>query len=489
MMRSSQAASHTQQQGVISLLVLLVLMAGVIGVQMQAFQISTSNSLGAQQYQDNLAALYLAESGLERARGSLTLAGVNNPADFQSTCNSYVSGGTFALGRGSFQYLDPLQPSTPTFCPFRVVGIVGTARRTLQTSMGFAPSSGQVGFDSNIAMGVANPHGVASVGLFNLAWRRHGSTGHSTSGGSASGNNCGLPGCVPVWNIESSSGSPSVGSMGTAVPVAANGIGQITHTLSAARNFAGVGINLPGLIGPPVVTGSFADDKRTANTKNNTVTKGDTSSGEANNWCRASDTLVLGISGRSDDDVTATFTSVVFNTNDNPAQPQAMTRIVHAPNTDGSTPNAFGDVFSEIWYSYNPYVFAANASSSGTTVTVPSPISIAAGTLLKVYSGTGAFAGNTRVVSSVTNVTQFQVDSTPTTALNNATICGGICALFHNPASSSSKTEFTVTRNEGAEKEWAGGFTCLAGVNPAQISTVIDSSVKLNAWREVVTHE
>lgn len=486
---SNQSQSARTQQGVISLLVLLVLMAGVILVQTQSMQISSGNSLGTQQSQDNLAALYLAESGMERARGSLSLAANANPASFQSVCNSLASAGTFALGDGSFHYLAPQQAASPTFCALRVEGVVRSARRVLQTGLSYAPSSGNVGYGRTIVSGMSNPHSVGSVGLFNLAWRRHGSAGHNPSGGNASASSCGLPSCAPQWNIESGSGSPSVGSLGTAIQLAPHAIGQITQNLSADRNYVGVGINLTGLTGPPLIKGSFADDHSTTNTRNNTVTTGDTSSGEAHHWCQAADTLVLGISGRGDNDVSAAFSAVVFNSHGSPAQAIAMTRTAHAPNTDGSSANAFGDVFSEIWTTHNPYVYAANAASSGITVTVSSPITVRAGTLVKVFSGTGAFAGNTRVVSNVNNGTQFQVDRTPTTALTNATICGGICALFNNPASTSAKTEFTVTRNAGADKEWAAGFTCLSGVDASRIQVVTSSGVRLSAWRELVTDE
>lgn len=477
------------QQGVVSLLILLVLMLGVMWVQTQSLQMSSGNSLSAQQHQDHVAALYLAESGMERARGSLTLVSVTDPANFQSTCDAYRTTGAIALGGGYFQFFDPSVASTPTFCPLKVMGVVGATRRVLQTSLSFTPSSGGAGFGSNIVFDIENTGNVGSVGVFNLAWRRHGSTGHSTSGGNANATACTLPECVALWNIESSSGSPSVGSLGTAVNLAAYTNAQITQSLSADRNYVGAGILLPGLTALPVIKGSFADDKRTANTKNNTVTTGDTSSGESNNWCRAADTLVFGLSGRGNDDVTANYTAMVFNSAGSPSQPINMTRVVHAPNTDGSTPDALGDVFSEIWTTHNPYVYATGASSSGTTVSVASPISVKAGTVLKVYSGTGRFAGNTRVVNTVVNATQFMVDRTPSKALANATVCGGICALFNNPASTSSSTQFSLTRSSSAAKEWAGGFTCLAGVDPTRINAVTRNGVRLMSWREAVTHE
>lgn len=480
---------HAVQSGVVGLLMLLVFTAGVVWVQIQAQQISAGNSLAAQLNQDSLSALYLAESGLERARASLSLAASADPANFQTTCDSFTASGPFTLGRGLFRYLDPQQPSSTFFCALKVEGQVGAARRVLQTGMRFSASSGPVGFGRSLVSGIDNPSSVASVGLFHWAWRRHGSTGHSTSGGNASGSACLLPDCEPLWHNVSSSGSPSVGSMGTAVPMAAHTSAQISQTLSAERNYVGLGIQLSGLTGPPVIQGSFADDKRTANTRNASVTQGDTSSGQANAWCAGADTLVFGVSGRGDDNTAAALNAVVFNTHGSPAQPVAMTRTAHAPNLDGSTPNAFGDVFSEIWTTYNPFVFATQAQSVQRTVTLASPISVQAGTLLKVYSGTGEFAGHTRVLNTVVNATQFQVDKTPSERLINATLCGGICALFHDPSSSRSKTEFTVTRNAAADKEWAGGFTCLTGVDPARIQALGRHGLKLTSWREAVSQE
>ena len=128
--------------------------------------------------------------------------------------------------------------------------------------------------------------------------------------------------------------------MAPAVAMAPNSSAQISQTLSAERNHVGLGIQLPGLTGAPVILGSFADDKRTANTQNASVTQGETSSGQANAWCAGADTLVFGLAGRGDDNAAAALTAVVFNTNDRPEQPVAMTRIAHAPQLDGSTPSS-----------------------------------------------------------------------------------------------------------------------------------------------------
>jgi hypothetical protein len=55
-------------------------------------------------------------------------------------------------------------------------------------------------------------------------------------------------------------------------------------------------------------------------------------------------------------------------------------------------------------------------TSAGTTITVPTAVTLKAGTILKVYSGTGTLAGSTKVAADVTRQTQFQVTAAPTTS-------------------------------------------------------------------------
>jgi hypothetical protein len=69
--------------------------------------------------------------------------------------------------------------------------------------------------------------------------------------------------------------------------------------------------------------------------------------------------------------------------------------------------------------------------------------------------------------------------------LNGATICGGACAFFDNPSSTSSTTQFIVTRTGGTD-QWAGGFTCLSGVDRSKITPVTSSVTSASTWREVV---
>ncbi len=481
-----------RQGGFVSIAAVFFVILTVFFVLTQTLGMLGNKSIDSVQYLNGMKALYIAESGVERAIGTISSTIVGDESQLDAACaaarkNNDGSSNTVPFAGGSFQYESNITPTPPVgTCGIRVIGKFNQAQRTVQSLVSVSSEIGTAGYGRNIAMRLENNANVPGVAVFNLAWRRHGSTGHTTLGGQADAAACSLPSCGMQWNIESSSGIPSIGTLGTAVGIGATTGVDVVQTLSDDRNYAEVGMVMPGLLGQPVIKGHFADKKRTANTSNQTVTTGDTSSGEANNWCNASDTLVFGVSGRGSDNVTGAFSSVVFNTAGSPAQPVALKWIAHFPNTDGTTPGVFGDVFSEIWYTYNPYVLLTGATSVGNTITVPSAITLKAGTILKVYSGTGSLVGNTQVAADITNKTQFQVTAVPTVALNNATVCGGICALFNNPASVSSSTTFALTRATNAAQQWAGGFICLSGVDPTKVHRIARSSAKISQWNEIV---
>jgi len=484
-----------RQRGFASIAAVVFVILFVFFILQQSLRMLGDKSIDSLQYLNSINALYIADSGAERATGIISnlVAGGTSTTTACDSAKLDNNGSATAIafpGGGSFAYATPTTPAGPAgTCDVRVTGTFKNANRTVQARINVASELGTAGFGHDISMQLNNPNDVAGVGVFNLAWRRQGSTGHSTAGGQATASACTLPSCGLQWNIESSSGQPSVGSMGTAVGIAAQASVTVAQTLSTDRNYVEVGMVMPGLATQPLVKGSFADKKRTGNTANNTVTTGDTPSGEANasSWCYAADTLVFGISGRGNDDVTGAYSSVVFNSAGTPAQPVPLTYVAHYPNTDGSTPDVFGDVFSEIWWTYNPYVRFSGASSVGTTVTVSTPQTLKAGTILKVFSGTGVFAGNTKVVANTTAQTTFQVTPAPTTPLVNATLCGGICALFNNPSSAASSTTFAVTRTSPVAQQWAGGFTCLSGVDPTKVRPVTRSSARISQWHELIS--
>ncbi len=482
-----------RQGGFVTILAVLFVILFVFFILTKTLSLLGNKSIDSVQYLNGMKALFIAESGAERAVGLISNMVSADDSQLDAACaasklDNSNSATPIAFAGGTITYASSISPPAPVgTCDVRVTGTLNSAQRTVQTRVDVSSEIGTAGYGHSISMQLANNTNVPGVAVFNLAWRRSGSTGQSPPGGQSVGSACTLPSCGLQWSIDSSSGLPSVGSLGTAVGIAAHTSVPVTQTLSLDRNYAEVGMVMPGLVGQPLVIGSYADKKNTGNTQNQTVTSGSTGSGEILGWCNAADTLVFGVSGRGNDDVTAAFASVVFNTSGSPAQPIPLTWIAHFPNTDGSTPNVFGDVFSEIWYTYNPYVKFAGATSSGNTVTVLSPITLKAGTLLKVYSGTGQFAGNTKVLNAVTSQTQFQVTAAPTTPLSNATVCGGICALFDNPSSAGSSTSFSLTRATAAAQQWAGGFTCLSGVDPTKVHRIARSSARIGQWNEVIS--
>jgi len=487
-----------RQHGVVSVVVIVFIISAVIFVLGATALLSGRKAVDSKEYLDSIAALYVAESGAELAFAKVS----KNSA----ACSSYQSGSKTSVGRGSFQFITPSAPSDPNNCAIRVKGTVESAQRTVEIEIVPGIKLGTANFGgtgvapySPITMRLFNDAGVPGKAIFNLAWRKHGSTGHDkeVTGGQSIANQC--TDCpYQLWQLESSSGTPSVGSLGTVVSIGANQSVDVYQTLTKARNYAEVGMVMPGMGAPgqPLTSGSFAVVKFTTNTDSKKITTGKVLGGHAgtSNWCTGADTLVFGISGRAADNFTAQITSITFNTAGTPAQPIALTpnpnRVAHFPDVDGSDyPYAQGDIFSEIWYTYNPFYSSAQASSSGTTVTVPSTTGLQGGTILKVYSGTGAFVGSTRVVNGSITPTTFQVSTPPSVPLVNATICGGICALFDNPASASATTTFSITRTDVTDSEWAGGFVCLSGVDPSRIKPVTASNARLARWHEVLSDE
>ena len=136
-------------------------------------------------------------------------------------------------------------------------------------------------------------------------------------------------------------------------------------------------------------------------------------------------------------------------------------------------------VFVKFRVSQN-YVSAPGATNSGSTVTVGSTEGLRPGMVLRVTSGTGAFANGT-VVSSVTSATTFVASSAPSAALASSAVVTGYPvwehALFHEnghqaPSGSSISTglvspgtAFHATTNPGVgvfihrENPGTGTFT------------------------------
>ena len=376
-----------QQRGIATVMVVVLLIAGVLFILTQTLGIVATRSLDNAQDLDSTAALMLAESGLQRAQAIVgTAAGGGTMTN--SDCTAIGTSGPFAVGRGTFGY-GPSVSSPPSCgitdfcdtCTITANGTVGSATRTLRHTYEIGVVNGVAGKGQTVTMVLKNGYDVPAVALFNLGWKRQG------TGGNAKTTITVCPvGCDLRWNLESSSGNPSVGGMGTLVDIAPLTLSKVvTQNISFSRDFVEVGALFPGFgtTYPQVVGGFWRDAPGTPGTASTSGADGATNSGVAGagggacnlpdnppgtssqqtctQWCTAADTLVFGFSGRSDTAVDQ-LTGVTFNN-------VPLLPIVHFPETDGSIANASGKVYSEIWYAANPeYVnYTLTGTGAGST--------------------------------------------------------------------------------------------------------------------------
>jgi hypothetical protein len=482
-LRSARFAWPSRQRGAFAFLamsLLLVVIAFAIRLLLGMSQTTSYDSPLAAQ---SVKAAMLAESGVEKALTSLRLAGLNSSGIYfdATECSATKIGGgsmgPFSLGDGTFEYttLSPgpsgcgsALPNTCSACTIQVVGKVGQTSRTIDFAVGFQNSQGITGFGKNITQKIATTAAPTAV-VFNLSYRRLMAGG---GGGQATVTPC--AGCNTLWNIESSSGSPSIGGEAIYSQLASAGSHTVTQTLDLARNYAEVGAVLEQNPGSTLgLVGSYSSTSGGNGT--NTVGLSGTNSGETTNgaststsWCYGGDTLIFGYSARSSS-ATDTLTSVTFG------NAPALTRIQRQGGYDQ-------DIYSELWYVYNaPFFSAAGATSSGTTITVADTTGLAAGTRLAVQAGTGRFAAGT-TVTSITSATTFEVSAAPTTALSGgaSVVCGGTCALFDHTVT---KTGFSIVKSAGTS-QWASGFVCLTGVDPAKVNQVQNVYIRPTLWSE-----
>lgn len=509
-MKFLQSAHHLHaKRGFVSVIALLFLASVVLFMLANIQSMSGSKSLESQQQSDSVAALALAESGLEVGLANITTSVNLDDTTFSSSCTTLQTSSPISLGsgtRGTFQFVPSKTTASSSLCPIRVTGLVNTASRTAETQVNIKTQIGDGNFGNSPSLTLKNPYNVPAVAVFNLAWGLKRSSGQVTTGnGTSASPSTSCAGCIARWNLASSGGgNNAVGSMGTSMPVAANSSTTFSETLTDDRNYVQVGLILGGTgPGQPNYIGSFADNKETGNTSNNLVTTGNIPTGQPSSgggWCNAADTLVFGVSGVGPYqanppppayDYSAAMTAVMFNTTSGANNAVNLNWVSHYPNTDGTSPNTAGDVFSEIWWTYNPYIkMTANAASSGTTIMVSSTTGLVVGTVLKVYSGTGVFVGGTKV-ASVVSPTQFTVNTAPNQALvNGDVICGGICALFNAPASGAT-TVLTVSRTNSAAtaQQYVGGLACFSGVDPTKVKRVSSSGISMHLWHEILSGE
>lgn len=164
------------------------------------------------------------------------------------------------------------------------------------------------------------------------------------------------------------------------------------------------------------------------------------------------------------------------------ATPNGNVNIASGPNGSGNY------VLSAAAYVAPAY---GTQGSSSSTIQVPAGTALpAVGTRVAIYqtsvsgfTGQGSIPANTTVTA--VGVDSFTLSAAPTVGLAGVTLCGGICAFFNTPGSTSSSTTFTIGKSAGTA-QWAGGFMCMRGVDKALVTPVSSSSTTAGDWREPV---
>lgn len=440
----ARPVSRTRQRGaagiIIAMLLTFLMAAAVLGM----LSISGSSVMDAGNNEQQISALFLAESGLERGQATVAAA----PSITNAVCTGVGAGGPFALGSGTFTLIGtsyafgsvpPNNPNTPCDnsggtpcgnCVLTATGILGANTRTVSRTLSLTTVNGASCNASTAVpdctnatasppttpptwqLTLKNTFANNAIALFDLAFLRQ---------GNPTGAACTSAGCALMWNVNANNGSNSVGGMGNAVTISAGATQSIYQTLSLSKNLAEVGALFPGSgAGGPSIVGATAywDDTNpngggtktvgraadsngqtnngTANTVTTCSAPGSNSAQSCNSWCLAGDTLVFGFAAHSSSGLSDTLSGVTFNTAGAQANNIALSRIAKFPNTTiaGAPP----DVYSEVWYAHNPNL---SSPASPSAQYASSYKGIGSATIGASFTGRVTAAGATLTVSGI----------------------------------------------------------------------------------------
>ncbi len=276
-----------RQSGAASIVIAMLLMFILVAAVMSVMKISGSSVFDAANNEEQISALFLADSGLERALSNLRTAALTNTYS-DTTCTD-LSGQSANLGRGSFTYTGAL--STPTTCTggsctqclVTVRGAIGaTSSRTVQAQLIATQQNGTTGQtntgcptanctpDVKMNMTVQNANSFAFVHiLFNPTSNWGGSPVTPSCKDTGSGS---LTACTVAWNITGNYyNNPA--SIGVYASIPSAGIYSITEEVlttlpstDSRHNYAAVGAIFHSLGGTSGLVGSFAKSPATTGT-------------------------------------------------------------------------------------------------------------------------------------------------------------------------------------------------------------------------------
>lgn len=562
-----QAAARRQRGAVTlatALAVILMIAAAVMSL-LTMVRSSVTNSADAEK---QVAALFLAESGMERAQATFSQS-LTSAAGYQNTTCTALAGTSTALGRGRLSYDSAVSVppscsgSTCSQCNLVASGQIDNTRRRVRSQIQTIFKQGVSGHGDTFTL-TMNTQRAGGAAFTNLAYRATATLPTDVSSNASVGSCVNTGGSCDLtnqgWDMQRT-GTNNVSNMGVFAPVNAAGSETLTTSLvtsskqAAARNYVHTGVFFyPFVAGTPVsFRGRYSEPRGAQATASTSSTSGVLPStwncgGATFATAAQSDTLVYGFSSKP---VAAAkqLDGVRFGV-------VPMRRMVSMTGAEGDF------LYSQIWFTWNrTYSATATATGAGTTLMLTPTTSAlpAVGTTLGIASGTGAFgtaeftgsvSGNVLTVTAVTSGTlqigdalfggnlapgvqvmsrlsgsggagstfrvctltpsdtcagqeapsgpitarvgvvstgangTFVVSRAPTTALSNATLCGGVCALMYG-ASGAATVNFDLS-NITSGDDWASGFLCLGGVDPSTVQLLGLIQLKRSFWAEPV---
>lgn len=405
-------ASIRRQRGAasiaIAMLLLFILAAAVVAVM----EMSGSSVVDAAKHEEQVAALFLAESGVERAQATINAAALAG-AYTDTTCTGIASGTPQSLGRGSFTYTSATSSPSPcggsnpacNNCVITVRGAIGTSNpssRTLRASVTSTQTDGAAGCGSNFSLDMPIAAGLGQAAVFtNISWRAKGIGGVCSGGSSA---NASVDSCINTnpggncllgtngWILERT-GTTNASSVGVYASAPTPGNYTLAFTLAAppgatptTRSYSATGVVFYPFAATGTVgfVGSYGVDNKTADTADLDGVVPDTwtcspGNGNLNDMSRAAgaDTLLYGLSALGQTTGNEA-TSIVFGI-------QPLYRVVSlvGGNTDY--------LYSQTWITYNPRYWPTAGATNGADFT---------GTIGATFTGSLTANGATLNVSS-----------------------------------------------------------------------------------------
>lgn len=520
-MSSIHRSPRPRQQGFVAILAVLAISMVVAVILKQSVEISATKASTGLQQSDSVAALAQAQNGTEIALQKLSAAFNANP-DLTTACaasnlgltteNTALNGST---GPASFTFVAAMA-SVNGYCKIRVKGTMRAANRTIETWVKANVTYGTIGFGTNPTLTLTNTWPVVdAIGIFNTGWGVRSSDGHSVSGGNVDCTDC--QSTKTLWyKTLTGTGRDTGGAGNYSAAIGPTSSASYSHTLEASRNYAMVGHVLGGVAGQaPTTRGSLSSSNN--NNDSGTSTSATVSSGT--NWCNdtSANAVVIGVSAKGPGitsglpDLSGKFTSAKFTydsdkgTGSGPGISVAAIgpskNYVHYPDAnvnDGlSTPIAWGDVFVELYYFYQPPQTIKATSYSALLKELTLDTTYPNDKFKNLYLQPKTYAGftikeGTYISGNSGNkaTLSFTTGKDPTGSISSSVdICAGICGF--SPSTSTSMA-FTFGKASGSNlaKSWVAGITCLKGVDDTKVKPVTNSSgVTVLQWHEVLSSD